>query len=148
MSHLIGPSVTARDDGGNIASKGTYVWMVILFVVILQGCCYVFRVFSWYRIYPRGNKMSYRDEPEVVERREPSGSSGVTVANFETIKNGMTYREIVVTFGCEGNPRGSHRIGKTELKTYEWKASPPQGSYATVDFVRSRACRKYQHGLK
>lgn len=87
-----------------------------------------------------------RGEPEVVKRREPPTAPGVTFANFEKIKNGMTYPDVVAAFGSEGEPRGSHWIGKTELKEYEWRDT--RGGFAKVDFARGRVCRTYQRGLR
>lgn len=87
-----------------------------------------------------------RRRPDVVKRWEPPATPGVTLANFERIRTGLTYRQVVAAFGSEGTLKGSRWIGKAELKEYEWRNN--RGGFATIDFRKGRVCRKYQRGLK
>jgi hypothetical protein len=89
---------------------------------------------------------SYRRGPAVSERRASPPSPGVTFANFERIRFGMTYPEVAAAFGGEGKFMGSRWIGNTELKEYEWRDD--YGGIVLIDFTRGTVCRRYQRGLK
>ena len=76
-------------------------------------------------------------------RSEPE--SGVTLANFQRLKNGMTYSEVVRVIGAEGELLSESEFAGTTTEMYQWKA----GMMANMNaiFQNGKMVSKAQFGL-
>lgn len=74
-----------------------------------------------------------------------SDSGGLTMENYENIKNGMTYEEVVKLLGSNGEETRSSTIGKIELKSYKWEGDDYKRIY--VNFRDNKVNSKTQSGL-
>ena len=77
---------------------------------------------------------------------KPTTSSGtLTLDNFNKIKTGMSYEEVVKILGSEGTETSSSTVGKYELKSYKWEGEKFVRVYAS--FRNNELRTKSQSGL-
>lgn len=78
-----------------------------------------------------------------------ASTTGVTVANFNRLQNGMTYAEVVKILGKEGNRESVMESGGMKIEMYKWVASE-DGSDARLDafFKNGKLDKKSQFALK
>lgn len=74
-----------------------------------------------------------------------SDSGALTMDNYDKIKNGMSYDEVVKIIGSSGTETRSSTIGKIELKSYKWEGDKNQRVY--VNFRDDKVNSKSQSGL-
>lgn len=74
-----------------------------------------------------------------------SGSGNLTLDNFNKLKAGMKYDEVVKILGSEGSETSSSSIGKIELKSYKWEGEKYARIY--VHFKNDEMTSKSQSGL-
>ncbi len=74
-----------------------------------------------------------------------SGSGNLTLDNFNKLKAGMKYDEVVKILGSEGSETSSSSIGKIELKSYKWEGEKFARIY--VNFKNDEMTSKSQSGL-
>jgi hypothetical protein len=84
-------------------------------------------------------------ETPTPETPEPSG--GVTLANFNRVKTGMTYAEVSEIFGGPGDLSMETEIVGTKMEIYSWRAAVGFGN-VTISFTDGRVASKAQLGLK
>ena len=73
----------------------------------------------------------------------------ITLEEFDRIKTGMTYEEVVEIVGCEGKLVTSSEFETANTKTYGWSSKDMGGiTYgATVAFIDNKVSWKQQIGL-
>lgn len=74
----------------------------------------------------------------------------ITMDEYNQIKNGMTYEQVVKIIGCEGKLATSSEIGGSTSQTYGWSSRDLGGGTtygATIIFVDGKVTGKYQTGL-
>ncbi|MEZ5344187.1 MAG: DUF3862 domain-containing protein [Pyrinomonadaceae bacterium] len=74
-----------------------------------------------------------------------SGSGNLTLDNFNKLKAGMKYEEVVKILGSEGSETSSSSVGKIELKSYKWEGDKFARIYA--NFRNDELTSKSQSGL-
>lgn len=74
-----------------------------------------------------------------------SGADGLTMENYQKIKNGMSYQQVVELLGSGGEETRSSTIGKIELKSYKWEGDNYKRVY--VNFRDDKVNSKTQTGL-
>lgn len=74
-----------------------------------------------------------------------SDSGDLTMANYEKIKNGMTYDEVSELLGSKGEETRSSTAGKSEYKSYKWEGDKYKRIY--VNFRDDKVNSKSQSGL-
>lgn len=77
-----------------------------------------------------------------VQRAKPSG---ITMAQYNRIQMGMTYRECVAVFGKEGEEMSRTEIAGQTNAIYAWKNT--FGSNVTISFGNGKVISKAQFGL-
>jgi hypothetical protein len=72
--------------------------------------------------------------------------TGVTMANFNKLRTGMTYRQAVAILGAEGEVLSENEIGGTRTVMYQWKG----GYLANMNamFQNDKLISKAQFGLE
>lgn len=75
-----------------------------------------------------------------------SGNASLTKANYEQIKNGMSYKQVVDILGSEGSEMSNSEIGKYKTVTYKWDSD--NYSYIIVTIQNDKLMFKSQNGLK
>lgn len=79
----------------------------------------------------------------------PTSTTGVTMANFNRLQNGMTYAQVVQILGKEGEQSGVLGSGSDKVVMYKWDADE-DGSGARLDafFKNGKLDKKLQFALK
>lgn len=77
----------------------------------------------------------------------PVKPSGVTMEQFNSISEGMTYDEVVKALGSEGEVQSSNEIGGIKTVMYMWKGTS-LGSNMNATFQDGKMMSKAQFGLK
>ncbi len=91
---------------------------------------------------PDSTSTTSKDSPKTTSS---SDSGGLTMENYEKIKNGMTYEEVTELLGSKGEETRSSTIGKIELKSYKWEGDNYKRIY--VNFRDNKVNSKTQSGL-
>lgn len=71
----------------------------------------------------------------------------ITMASFNDLKEGMSYREVVEIIGGEGRILSESTESGIENKTYRWEGSGRPGANADVTFQNDKLAGKDQFGL-
>lgn len=74
-------------------------------------------------------------------------SDGVTMDQFNQIKEGMTLSEVQDIFGSEGTKTSSAASGDNSIEIYIWTGDDP-GSSASISFTNGKVSATAQAGLK
>lgn len=146
-----------------MANKRAQTWVplvVIISVTVVVLCfCLVFAVF--YCVWQERDVGTAREDagavegpggeverPGTVAELETSEAAGVTLANFDRIKTGMTYAEVCDIFGCEGTPKKIEKSssGRPETRHYEWYDR--EGGSAYLRFQEGRVISAWQFDLQ
>lgn len=84
--------------------------------------------------------------PTTSTPRSSSSSDGLTMAKYDQIKDGMSYREVADILGTEGEEQSSSRVGSTTIKTYQFKGKGYE--YIFCNFTNDKLSFKSQANLK
>jgi len=76
----------------------------------------------------------------------PSSSSGLTMAKYDQIKDGMSYKEVTDIIGKEGTEQSSSKVGSTTIKTMKWQGVDYE--FIFVNFTNDKVTFKSQANLK
>ena len=87
---------------------------------------------------------------EKSEPAEPENKPTISKAEFDAIKNGMTYEEVVKIIGSEGEVMSETGEEGTDLHTiiYSWDGEGEIGANANFTFQGGKLQNKAQFGLK
>jgi hypothetical protein len=85
------------------------------------------------------------EKPGTVEAPKTYGPPGVTLANFERIKTGMTYAEVCEIFGCKGTPKTimSTSPGRPDMRFYKWRDRGKGWAYICFEDGRVTSASQY-----
>jgi hypothetical protein len=75
-------------------------------------------------------------------------SSGVTLAQFQQVKNGMKLEKVEEIFGSSGEVMSDSDIAGHKTTMYGWKGRDSLGANCNVMIQDGRVCMKAQFGLK
>jgi hypothetical protein len=78
---------------------------------------------------------------------EPAGDSGVTMAQFNQLRNGMTYDQVIKVLGSRGQEMSRSEIAGIETVMYQWEGSSFGGNMNAM-FQNGKLIQKAQFGLK
>jgi ribosomal protein L37E len=83
-----------------------------------------------------------------VEKAAPTKSeTGVTMANFNKIKTGMTYSEVVKILGSEGEVMSENEMAGYKTEMYQWQGDSFVSNMNAM-FQNRKLISKAQFGLK
>ncbi len=88
-----------------------------------------------------------RTQPSPVAPATTSPASGVTMANFSRLKNGMPYEQVVGILGKEGMELSRNQIADIETVMYQWNGEG-FGANMNAIFQQNKLMSKSQFGLK
>ncbi len=108
--------------------------LVIIFIVIVSSSANTGKKTT----APTGN-----NKVESTEKKE----EGVTMEKFTSIKEGMTYEEVVKILGSEGEVTSSNELAGIKTVMYQWKGTT-LGANMNATFQDSKMVSKAQFGLK
>lgn len=77
----------------------------------------------------------------------PAKETGVTMEKFTSIKEGMTYEEVVGVLGSEGEVMSSNEIAGIKTVMYKWDGASVM-SNMNATFQNGKMVSKAQLGLK
>ncbi len=72
----------------------------------------------------------------------------ITLDEFNTIQNGMSYEEVVEIIGSEGEASSTATVGDITTSIYMWKGKGSVGANANVTFIDNEVSAKAQFGLE
>ena len=72
----------------------------------------------------------------------------ITLDEFNTIQNGMSYEEVVEIIGSEGEASSTATVGDITTSIYMWKGKGSIGANANVTFIDNKVSAKAQFGLE
>lgn len=75
-------------------------------------------------------------------------SPKISKAEFESLKTGMTYNEVVSIIGGEGELSSQVDVAGYDTKLYMWEGEGSIGANANVTFQNNKLVSKAQIGLK
>ncbi len=79
----------------------------------------------------------------------PASTGGITLSNFNRLRNGMTYAQVVQILGKEGEESGVLEGGGDKVVVYKWDADQDgSGATMTAFFKNGKLDSKLQFGLK
>ena len=78
----------------------------------------------------------------------PAQESGVTLANYNRLKEGMSYNQVVAILGSEGKELSSSSLGGYKMVMYQWNAVNGRGANMNAVFQNGKLFSKAQAGLK
>lgn len=82
-------------------------------------------------------------------KSEPAKTGGVTMANFQKLKTGMKYEEVVKILGKDGELMSENDIGGTKTEMYQWDGDGGGfGANMNAMFQNGKLVSKSQFGLK
>jgi len=79
---------------------------------------------------------------------QPAQGSGVNMANYNRIKNGMSYEKVVAILGEQGVEMSSNDIGGYKTVMYMWKAGGFSAGNMNAMFQNGSLIQKAQFGLE
>lgn len=84
----------------------------------------------------------------VQPKEEPKNKPTITLAEFQQVKNGMTYEEVVKIIGGQGTLQSEAGDGKYKIEMYSWDGEGGFGANANVTFQGGKVTAKAQIGLQ
>ena len=85
---------------------------------------------------------------EISEDISESTAELITLDEFNTIQNGMSYEEVVEIIGSEGEASSTATGGDITTSIYMWKGKGSVGANANVTFIDNKVSAKAQFGLE
>lgn len=91
-----------------------------------------------------------KKEVKPEEKKENKNDPGISKTEFETIKSGMTYEEVVKIIGSEGEVLSESGNKGEDLHTvmYQWEGETGFGANANAMFQGGKLNNKSQFGLE
>lgn len=77
----------------------------------------------------------------------PSRSSGVSMASFNQLRDGMSHKQVVEILGSEGEMVSSSNVAGIKTIMYKWESRSSSYSAMSVMFQNGRLVMKSQYGL-
>ncbi len=72
----------------------------------------------------------------------------ITLDEYNSIKNDMTYDEVVKLIGSNGTSMSESSVGNVSIKIISWYGNGFNGSNANVTFTNNKVTGKAQIGLE
>lgn len=85
---------------------------------------------------------------EISEELSEATAELITLDEFNTIQNGMSYEEVVEIIGSEGEASSTATVGDITTSIYMWKGKGSVGANANVTFIDNKVSAKAQFGLE
>lgn len=85
---------------------------------------------------------------EISEELSEATAELITLDEFNTIQNGMSYEEVVEIIGSEGEASSTATVGDITTSIYMWKGKGSIGANANVTFINNKVSAKAQFGLE
>ena len=74
--------------------------------------------------------------------------NGITLSEYNKLKKGMTYKQVVDIIGENGKLEASYDGYGTTYKSYSWKQKGVEYAEASIDFENNKLTSMWQYGLE
>lgn len=101
---------------------------------------------SQFGLKPADAGDSNASQPQTQSEKQTSTGAGITKSNFDRIKTGMTYEQVVKILGKEGEELSSNEFGNIKTVMYKWDGE--NFSNMNAMFQNGKLNSKSQFGLK
>ena len=130
------------DNKGSAAGKSFFIFLIIILCGILFSIIYV--------NFSSDNKKTFKSEFTTPSTSMESDDDleYITLAEYNSIKNGMTYDEVVKLIGSEGTSISESSVGNVSITIISWYGNGFNGSNANVTFTNNKVTGKAQIGLE
>lgn len=127
------------------------VLAVLFFIVLGCSCPNMSEIQKTIDNASTSNTPSNTSTPSNTTNTSPgnmssTGDGSLTLAKYNQISNGMSYREVVGILGSEGVEQMRSGTGKYEVVSYKWEGD--NYKFVTVIFMGDKVNSKVQYGLK
>lgn len=129
------------DKKKSAPGKSLFIFLFIILCAILISI--VLR-----NIVPNINLTSISESTPSSTSMESNDLEYITLDEYTSIKNGMTYEEVVKLIGSEGTSMSESSAGNILIKIISWYGNGFDGSNANVTFTNNKVTGKAQIGLK
>ena len=96
------------------------------------------------------NMMTFDDNGELISRSHISvtyDTGEITLAQYNKLKEGMTYDEVYEVLGCDGDLVTETNMNGSNIKMYTWNGTV-EGSYCNIGFTDGKVSSLSQSGLE
>ncbi len=132
------------DNKGSVAGKSFFVFLLIILCGILFSIIYM--------NFGSDINQMLKSESTPTSTSSTSMESNdleyITLDEYTSIKNGMTYDEVVKLIGSEGTSMSESSVGNVSIKIISWYGNGFDGSNANVTFTNNKVTGKAQIGLE
>lgn len=133
-------------------SKNLKIIAVIVWTFLVFICGVVVGSASKSTPTPGASSSSRLQTAQHASPTQPSNGSvkqraGVTMAQFNQLKEGMTYEDVVTILGSPGEQMSSSEIAGTKTVMYEWNGAT-LGANMNAMFQNNKMASKAQFGLE
>lgn len=126
---------------GFAKGKSFFTFLLIILSVILFSIIYI-------NIDSITNLITKYDLTTPSTSKESNDSEYITLDEYTSIKNGMTYEEVVKLIGSNGTSVSETTVGTTSIMIITWYGNGFNGSNANVTFTNGNVTGKAQIGLE
>ncbi|MDF2873179.1 MAG: hypothetical protein K0R05_4754 [Anaerocolumna sp.] len=128
------------DKKNSAPGKSLFIFLFIILCAILISI--ILR-----NIVPNINLTSISESTPSSTSMESNDLKYITLDEYTSIKNGMTYEEVVKLIGSEGTSMSESSAGNISIKIISWYGNGLDGSNANVTFTNDKVTGKAQIGL-
>jgi hypothetical protein len=88
--------------------------------------------------------------PTSADKKSPSNDQRpqVTLSQYNQLKEGMSYSDVVKTLGREGKLAHQNQTTRDTFKSYGWKFEGARFTYIDITFKNDQLLSKIQYGLE
>lgn len=119
--------------------------LVILFFVVLGCSCPNMEEIAKQIDNSSTNNSNTASTPK-TDSSPSSSNSGLTLENYNKIKEDMSYSEVKAILGSDGVEQMSSGSGKYKVTSYKWEDGDLK--WITVIFMGDKMSSKVQYGIK
>lgn len=130
-----------HDNKGSVAGKSFFIFLLIILCGILFSIIYT-------NFSSNINQMFKSESTPPNTSTETNDLEYITLDEYNSIKNDMTYDEVVKLIGSNGTSMSESSVGNVSIKIISWYGNGFNGSNANVTFTNNKVTGKAQIGLE
>lgn len=94
----------------------------------------------------KSNRKDSAASEEKEDQKNTEKTKGITQKQYEKVKGGMAYKDVVDLFGSKGEKIGEDK--EDGFATYKWKAADGKSGSAVINFENKKLVSKLAHNIR